>query len=170
MKNRITLLILLSISVMLLCGGAFYLPRAIPMKSLIDETMTAPEGSRRQRICKWTLFTFYGNKKKISSLEEQSGLNFIIAYQTPINLEIFEWLLDNGADINCISPIDSLPPLHAALLFDNVELVELIMKRGADPSVREKRKNMTACEFLELLRPGKEDSRYTALYNALHCQ
>lgn len=169
MKLGKIIILLICITLVLLGSGLLYFASSLPMNTLITETITSGNDPLKQNFCKWALFTFHKEHQDIQELEEQVGLNFVIAYQEPICLEIFVWLLDNGADINAVSPLDNLTPLHASLLYNNMELVELIMARGADPSVREKRYNMTACEFLTKLKPRKDPALYKRMQNALQC-
>lgn len=141
----------------------------IPFDTLIVKAIHQSRNPLEQTISRWVLFTFRGSKKEILALEQNNGLNFVIAYQDKESIETFEWLLNKGANVNCISPIDGLTPLHAALLYENSELVERLMKRGANPLITEKNSDLTACEYLHKLQPGMEESQFKAMEKLLRC-
>lgn len=161
--------VLIPIVVLVLFISTIVYLKSIPLDTLIITTVSTPQESFQQKAAQWTLYNLRKSPKEIKEMEQSVGLNFIIAYQDSINIETFEWLLDNGANINAISPIDSLPPLHAALLYDNMELIDIIMERGADTSIKGSRKSLTPCEFLELLKPNKAETLYSDMIEALGC-
>lgn len=169
MKNTVkSILILLSPFVLALFALLIF-TKTRPLDELIVHTCTAKENSLTQRYYKWSIYTLHNSEEEVEAMVERAGLNFVIAYQEPINYELFEWLLDQGADINAVSPVDSMTPLHVSLLYDNVELVHFLLDRGANPQSTELRKNLTACQFLKLLKNNKDELTYRAMKNALKC-
>ena len=51
------------------------------------------------------------------------------------DLELIELLVENGADVNAQS-IGGDTPLMKAIMFDNVEAVEVLLDKGADPKIK----------------------------------
>lgn len=163
-----SILILLSPFVLALIVLTIYI-KTRPLDELIVHTCTAKENSLTQHYYKWSIYNLHNSEEEVEAMVNRAGLNFVIAYQEPINYELFQWLLDLGADINTVSPIDSLTPLHASLLYDNVDLVHFLLDHGANPHSTELRKDLTACQFLKLLKYNKDDLTYRAMKNALKC-
>ncbi|KAH8681113.1 ankyrin [Xylariales sp. PMI_506] len=52
------------------------------------------------------------------------------------NVEAINWLLDHGVSINDKAPKTNATPLTTAIRENRLDLVDLLLKRGADPNVR----------------------------------
>jgi len=100
-------------------------------------------------FCKIALTTLRGNQKDISDLEANGGLNFIFAGYDgatllhPVNtkeynkrlFQIADFYLSNGININHISPIDQLTPLHGAVLFNQIEVLKYLLDHDAKKNI-----------------------------------
>ena len=53
-------------------------------------------------------------------------------------MEVIQLLLDHGADVNAQKE-DRWTALHLGVLFGHVQVVEVLLKRGADPHARTKK-------------------------------
>jgi ankyrin repeat protein len=71
-----------------------------------------------------------------------TALHAALAGPTP---DVANWLIDAGADVNAVQQ-DGVTPLHEAALIGNVELVRLLLARGADRSVTDD-KQRAATDF-----------------------
>lgn len=149
--------------VTLLLGTAIF----TPMETLIIKSCNMESNKVEQILAQWALFTFHGRKTEIEKLQKTRGLNFIVSYPSQRSRAILSWLLDKGADINTISPNDGLPPLHAAIVQGKSELVTLLVQRGADLTIKEVKKGMTARELLEMLEPETERELYFSMMESL---
>lgn len=147
----------------LLFGFAFF----TPMETLIIKSCAKESNSVERALSQWALFSFHGRKGEISKLQEGRGLNFIVSYPAQQSIKVFRWLESKGADINTIASSDGLTPLHSAIVQDNTQLVAYLIKQGADTSIEEKKRGMTAQELLEMLEPEKEKSVYFSMMESL---
>jgi hypothetical protein len=94
--------------------------------------------------------------------------------------EVFHYLLDRGADVNVIARTNSTP-MHCACYHDCPEMVELLLQKGATPSLQVKdvfgeytpmlravqRGNRNVVSFL-LEHGARSDETTTEGWNALH--
>jgi ankyrin repeat protein len=60
-------------------------------------------------------------------------------------------LLDNGADVNAVVK-DGRTPLHLAARFGHREVVELLLKHGADKTVKVSRGEATGLRPVDIAR------------------
>lgn len=74
-----------------------------------------------------------------------------------IRYKLFEFFLSKGMDINARSNIDGLTPLHAAILMNDHELANHLLKKGADKNMTDRDNKLTANEFLDLLNHKRPD-------------
>lgn len=147
----------------LLLGAAIF----TPMETLIIKSCSDESSALEQKCAQWALFAFHGSPKEIKSLQDSRGLNFIVSFPAERSIIILNWLLDKGADINTITPSDGLTPLHSAIVQNSSDLVALLVQRGADLSIEETKRGMTARELLEMLEPEKERDVYFSMMESL---
>lgn len=116
--------------------------------------VTHPEGDYiPQPVCEYYLFHFRGTEEDIEYLEEGNGLTFFFELEDrQMRRRLMEFFLEQGISINKPSRIDGLPPLHAAILMNQPRLVEFLRKHGADPTQIDRNHELTAKQYLELLR------------------
>ena len=81
------------------------------------------------------------------ALDDGADVNQVVAYQTPLffaiekrKVELIEFLLDNGADIELPSnKVNGKTPLMHALTNGSIEVVKYLVDRGADVSAQDKK-------------------------------
>lgn len=66
------------------------------------------------------------------------------------NLEIATFLIDNGSDINSIGGRGASPLIYA-VMSENIELVRMLLERGADKNIRDD-SGFTAKEYAERMK------------------
>lgn len=59
------------------------------------------------------------------------------------HLEVAEYLLQHGADLNTASP-GGITPLHAAVMFNQPQMAEWLLEHGANPNPKYKGKTPLA--------------------------
>lgn len=99
---------------------------------------------------------YRGTKEDIANLEEGAGLSFVFG-DSEMQSKFLNFLIEKGANVNKVSPLDGATPLHGAVLFNDPELVKFLLERGADPTVRKEKGASSFAEFdnltpLELAR------------------
>lgn len=118
-------------------------------------------------ICEHYLLKFRGNQADIEYLTKRTGLNFLANIEDPvIRTKLFEFFIDKGMDINLINQIDGLTPLHAAILLNDDKLLGFLLRKGANPQLRDRNKGLTPLEFLEQMEkqlPGIDRTRLKQL-------
>ena len=127
--------------------------------STSDEAYRIPKS-----VCEYYTLHFRGTKDDIAQLEKGIGISFVFGDEKK-RATFLNFLLDKGANINLISPLDGMTPLHAAVFDNDPELVKFLLDRGADPTIRKGKgfssatnvDNMTPLEMLNKMeenRPG----------------
>lgn len=59
----------------------------------------------------------------------------VMIHNKTTQVESAKWLIDNGADVNACMPSTGWTAGHAAAKKGNLEMLELLLKKGADQSV-----------------------------------
>ena len=111
-----------------------------------------------QFACRWYLEHQLTNAEE--SGDAQSVLFLAIgAYPThPDSAQnIMELALDEGAKINGHSPQSGYTPLQEAVLFNEPRLADFLLNKGADPSMEDKKKGLTAHELLAAIEERNPD-------------
>lgn len=112
-----------------------------------DETSYIPSSA-----CEFYLFNFRLTEEDIKYLESRSGLSFLFGIADHNKkYKFLEYFVAKGVSVNRPSAIDGLPPLHAAILENDEQLVEFLLQNGADPEQKDNVKNLTAEEFVDFL-------------------
>lgn len=131
----------LSIQQLVICSSddeAFYIPKS---------------------ICKYYMYNYRGNYEDIKSLESHSNISYLFETQdTNERYRQIDFFLESGADINHISNIDGLTPLHAAVLMNDPELVKYLLSKGADPLKEDTNKGVSVYKFVDLLIKNKTNN------------
>lgn len=118
-------------------------------------------------VCSTYLLNYRDTEEDIKVLNANGGLHYILAgyqrkVQTQTNLKsnseylsrmlnITDAYLAKGLNVNQISLITGLTPLHAEILANNPVLVEYLLGKGADIHLKDNRFQLNAVEFTELL-------------------
>jgi len=104
-------------------------------------------------VCKYYLYNFRADANDIQYLQNRSGLNFIINMaDVKDKNKLLSFFLSKGLDINKQSNIDGFPPLHAAILLNDVKSVSFLLKNGVSLTTVDKKRNLTPLEFSMLLK------------------
>ncbi|MFK5915577.1 MAG: ankyrin repeat domain-containing protein [Woeseiaceae bacterium] len=127
-------MVTLNIQQLIICAsdeGAFYIPKS---------------------ICKYYMHNYRGDDKDILLLESSSGISYL--FETRDDSEKYkqiEFFIEKGADINHISKLDGLSPLHTAILLNDSKLVEFLLIKKADPLQIESNNNMSSYQYVDFL-------------------
>ncbi|MDH3327452.1 MAG: ankyrin repeat domain-containing protein [Gammaproteobacteria bacterium] len=126
----------------------------------------------RGGVCKSAMGLLRGDEQDVKNIQANGGLYFIFAgYDGATSLEavnkveynkrlfeISDYYLSKGVNINHLSPIDQLTPLHSAVLFNQVEVVKYLLKNGADKTIISPKLNKTPLELaIKLQGNGEND-------------
>ena len=84
------------------------------------------------KVCELYLFNFRTSGSDIQYLESGAGLAFLFGIKDVNKRNIFiEYFLSKGISIAALSNIEGLSPLHAAILLNDLTLVEYLIDKGA---------------------------------------
>ncbi len=115
--------------------------------SVNDESHLIPS-----KVCELYLYEYRGTKDDIVQLKEGSGLSFVFdVVNKKKRRNLLDYFLLKGSDINGISKVDGLTPLHASILLNDIELLDYLLTNNADPLVKDRVNSLTSKQFLELL-------------------
>ena len=104
------------------------------------------------KACELYLFNFRSSDDDIQYLESGAGLSFLFGIKDRNKRYIYlEHFLSNGVSIDAQSNIDGLSPLHAAILLNDLKLVEYLIGKGANTAITEKNHELTPLDFLQKL-------------------
>lgn len=100
---------------------------------------------------------FYFDKMADTSdakqLDERAGIAFAFEIDDPAERSaIVERLIAIGADPNGVSKIDGLTPLNAAVLLNDVQLVQFLLDHGADKNKPDAANHLNAAEYVTRLQ------------------
>lgn len=111
-------------------------------------------------LCESYLFNLRGRSDDIQHLEQRAGLAFFFDLEPHEKRQRYlSFFADRGLSVDKASPIDGLPPLHAAILMNDEQLVAFLLAEGADRSQTDERQGLTPVEYLEWLQarnPGTD--------------
>ncbi len=113
-----------------------------------------------KRLCQTYLFGFRGTQDDVSMINYDGSLPGIIASASEEDqAKLLEFLLEKGVDINGLDRRVGVSPLHGAVSDNDLQVAELLLRYGANPSIRDKKHNLTPLErALQLQdRPGQPD-------------
>lgn len=111
-------------------------------------------------LCQSYLFNFGGKPEEIAALNQGVGIGWVMrAKDDQDRRKLVSFLLQKGVDINAIDQRSGITALHAAVLENNLEAVELLLSNSANPAIKDRRRGKTPLEFaLELKdRPNQPD-------------
>jgi len=131
-------------------------------------------------VCKMAMELLRGDEGDIKEIQANGGLNFIFAgfdgatSLVPVNkaeynkrlFEIADYYLAREININQLSPIDQLTPLHTAVLFNHPDVVRYLLNKGADKTIVSPKLNKTPQGLAKELQ-AKGENDYSAVINLL---
>lgn len=109
-------------------------------------------------LCKSYLYNFRGNSDDIAELKITTGITiaFDIRDQTQ-RKQLFEFLLNQGLEVNTPNTQNGLYPLQAAILRNDLDAVKLLLDHGANPALKNKRRGLDSLEFMHQLIQRKPE-------------
>ncbi len=110
------------------------------------------------KVCEYYIYNYRDIKKDIEELSSGGGLAFILnGKNNKIKYKLAEFYILNGLNINGVNNFGNynITPIHGAVLFNDVEMVEFLLKHGANVKIKPESINMTPLEFAISLQ-GKE--------------
>ena len=116
-----------------------------------------------KNICRAYLFTLRGTQQDIDFLHGGIGASSVVQGESSVakREQILKFLISKGLDVNRID-MHQLTPLHGAVLANSVDEVEILLRNGASPNLKDKKFGLTPLELaLKLDRENKlpEDRR-----------
>ncbi|MFN3882356.1 MAG: hypothetical protein ACK4L8_13115 [Nitrincola lacisaponensis] len=112
-------------------------------------------------LCNYYMLNFRANESDINDLSSGAGLDYILNLEGPNKYKIAEIFISRGLDVNGVNHFSNMDvtPLHASVLYNDVERVVFLIKQGADVNIRSEGYEMTALELAEKLHEDndKED-------------
>ena len=116
-----------------------------------------------REMCRGYLFTFRGSQDDIDSLHQHVGASFAVQGESSAaeREQVLKFLIRKGLDVNRID-MHQLSPLHGAVVGNAADEVEILLRNGASPHLKDKKFGLTPLELaLKLDRESKlpEDRR-----------
>ena len=102
------------------------------------------------KACEYYMFNHRAIKNDIDELASGAGLSFILSgHNNEKKYQIAEFFIANGLDVNGINHYGdyNLTPLHSAVLLNDIEMVQFLLKHNADVNIKPPSINMTPLEF-----------------------
>ena len=130
-----------------------------------NETGTRIPGS----LCEYYMLNHRMNEEDIKQLSDGAGLEFILNLQNPEKYELAKIFIANGLDVNGINHYSDkdITPLHAAVLYNDVERAKFLIDQGANVAIRSKGYGMTALELARKLHQQQGSENRTEIINIL---
>ncbi|MCI0507318.1 MAG: ankyrin repeat domain-containing protein [Gammaproteobacteria bacterium] len=127
-----------------------------------------------KHICYTYLVNFRNREADISALAAADGLQFVFAgyalasqEQRQQTLELADTFIEKGLDVNQVSLINGLTPMHAVILANNPELVKYLIQKGADISIKDNSDKLIPLEFAEGLMSTDTNTDRSAVIQIL---
>ncbi len=104
-------------------------------------------------VYEYYLFNFRLTKEDIKYIESRAGLNFLLGISDHNKrYKFLKYFISKGVSINKPSAIDGFPPLHAAILLNDKELVKFLLNNGADINKKDIKFKLSPEEFINFLQ------------------
>lgn len=107
------------------------------------------------KLCEYSLYNHRSIEDDVDELAGGAGLAFILNGQNKEEkYEIAEFYILNGLDVNGVNHYGdyNLTPIHSAVLLNDVEMAEFLLKHGAELNTKPPAINMTPLEFARSLQ------------------
>ena len=103
-------------------------------------------------VCEYYLLHYRLTKEDIRFLEARSGLAFLFEISDRSRRDrLLKYFVAKGVSTSKPSAVDGYPPLHAAIINNDPELVEFLLANGANPGQKDENRQQTAREFVDFL-------------------
>lgn len=112
-----------------------------------------------KQMCRFYLRNFRGSPDDIAALESGIGASFIAQGKSPLpeREAILKDLTAKGLDVNHIG-VNGMTALHEAVLANAIDEVDLLIRNGANPAIKDKKYGLTPLELAEKLQKEHADS------------
>jgi Ankyrin repeats (many copies) len=111
------------------------------------------------QLCRSYLFAFRGTPQDIASLQRGIGASFVLQGVSPLleRERTLKFLISKGLRVNELD-MHGATPLHAAVLANSSDEIEVLLRNGADVNVKDQKFGLTPLGLaLKLQRDGKVD-------------
>lgn len=99
-------------------------------------------------LCQSYLFNFGGRPEDIAALNEGIGVGWVIRAEDEADrTKLVSFLLEKGVNIDAIDQRSGITALHTAVIENDLPAVKLLLKNGANPSVKDRSRGKTPLEF-----------------------
>lgn len=140
-------------------GLMLYVMSQMDIEHLIS--CSSNEGSTRipRSLCEYYMINHRITKDDINELSSGAGLDYILNGEKPKKYEIAKIFISRGLDVDGINHFSEkdVTPLHAAVLFNDVQRVKFLIYHGANLNITSRGYGMTALELARKLH--KEESK-----------
>ncbi|MBN4080607.1 ankyrin repeat domain-containing protein [Beggiatoa alba] len=148
-KFVISFFIIASISI---TGTMTYAIKTLTINELIICTSNNEAFYIPQAVCEYYLINYRGSKEDIHDLENGNGLSFVANIDDlDKRYKLMDYFISKGLDVNGVSKIDGLTPLHSAILLNDPDLVQYLLSKRADPLTAERNNGMTAYKYVDFI-------------------
>jgi hypothetical protein len=139
---------------------------AIPRQPIEDLLVCADSGGMKipysNKLCRSYLLAFRGTPEDIQDLNQGAGVGFVVQGISDAHEreEVLAFLVSKGLDVNRIRP-DDIPvrPLHASVLANQPDEVRMLLRNGADASLRGEHFHLTPLELARKLQAEGKTAR-----------
>ncbi len=148
-KTILSLLVIIPLSVI---GLVIYAMSTDDIEGIVicatnDDTHYIPSS-----LCEFYLLNYRLTEEDIEFIEGRSGLSFLFEIQDKNKrYNLVKYFISKGVSINKPSTIDGYPPLHAAIINNDPDLVKLLLNNGANIKQKDSSYNLTPEEFINFL-------------------
>jgi hypothetical protein len=106
-----------------------------------------------QHFCRIYLYEFRGSRDDVAIINHDGSLIGLLSTANKKDqVKLLEFLLNKGVDINGLDERSGISPLHAAVLDNDADVAELILKHGANPLLKDRKRRLTPSGFARQLR------------------
>ena len=99
-------------------------------------------------LCQSYLFNFGGKPEEIAAINSGIGVGWVIrAEDEHDRSKLVAFLLSKGIDIDAIDQRSGITALHTAVLENDLSAVKLLLRSGANKSVKDRSHGKTPLEF-----------------------
>lgn len=165
--KRIVLSLLVIIPLVVSAGAVFSMSKG-SIEDVVICVVNKESHYVPSSLCEYYLHNYRLTEEDIRFLEDRAGLAFL--FDVPDKEKrnaLLEYFVAKGVSFNKPSAIDGYPPLHAAIISNDPELVAFLLEQGADVDQRDRNHNLTAEEFVDFLGQTQDLPELVAIKNLL---